>query len=150
MANYATRYYPELSKGDLRFVLVEASPRILPEVGEDLGKYTVEELRKRRIEVRLNTRLESCVGGHIVLSAETVADGVRFCVSDTGPGIEAQDMPHIFDRFWQVRRVRRGGVGLGLAIGKGIVEAHGGRIWVHSKPGVGSEFFFTIPAAAGI
>jgi len=73
MANYATRYYPELSKGDLRFVLVEASPRILPEVGEDLGKYTVEELRKRRIEVRLNTRLESCVGGHIVLS-----DGEEF------------------------------------------------------------------------
>ena len=73
MANYATRYYPELSKGDLRFVLVEATDRILPEVGEDLGKYTVEELRKRRIDVRLNTRLESCVGGHIVLS-----DGEEF------------------------------------------------------------------------
>jgi NADH dehydrogenase len=73
MANYATRYYPELSKGDLRFVLVEATDRILPEVGEDLGRYTVEELRKRRIDVRLNTRLESCVGGHIVLS-----DGEEF------------------------------------------------------------------------
>jgi NADH dehydrogenase len=73
MANYATRYYPKLSKGDLRFVLVEATGRILPEVGEDLGKYTVEELRKRRIDVRLNTRLESCVGGHIVLS-----DGEEF------------------------------------------------------------------------
>jgi NADH dehydrogenase len=73
MANYATRYYPELSKGDLRFVLVEATGRILPEVSEDLGKYTVEELRKRRIDVRLNTRLESCVGGHIVLS-----DGEEF------------------------------------------------------------------------
>jgi NADH dehydrogenase len=73
MAKYATRYYPELSKGDLRFVLVEATGRILPEVGEDLGRYTVEELRKRRIDVRLNTRLESCVGGHIVLS-----DGEEF------------------------------------------------------------------------
>ena len=73
MANYATRYYPELSKGDLRFVLVEATGRILPEVGDDLGRYTVEELRKRRIDVRLNTRLESCVGGHIVLS-----DGEEF------------------------------------------------------------------------
>jgi NADH:ubiquinone reductase (H+-translocating) len=73
MANYATRYYPELSKGDLRFVLVEATGRILPEVGEKLGRYTVEELRKRRIDVRLNTRLESCVGGHIVLS-----DGEEF------------------------------------------------------------------------
>jgi NADH:ubiquinone reductase (H+-translocating) len=73
MANYATRYYPELSKGDLRFVLVEATGRILPEVSEDLGRYTVEELRKRRIDVRLNTRLESCVGGRIVLS-----DGEEF------------------------------------------------------------------------
>jgi NADH dehydrogenase len=73
MANYATRYYPELSKGDLRFVLVEATGRILPEVGEELGRYTVEELCKRGIDVRLNTRLESCVGGHIVLS-----DGEEF------------------------------------------------------------------------
>jgi NADH dehydrogenase len=68
MASYATRYYPELSKGDLRFVLVEATGRILPEVSEDLGRYTVEQLRKRGIDVRLNTRLESCVGGRIVLS----------------------------------------------------------------------------------
>lgn len=73
MAKYATRYYPELSKGDLRFVLVEASNRILPEVGEDLGRYTLEQLRDRRIDVRLETRLESCVGGHIVLS-----DGEEF------------------------------------------------------------------------
>ena len=78
MTTYATRYYPDLSKGDIRFVLVEASPRILPEVGEDLGRYTVEQLRQRKIDVRLETRLESCVDGHIVLSdgdefdAETV------------------------------------------------------------------------------
>jgi NADH dehydrogenase len=68
MAAYAMRFYPDLSKGDMRWVLVEASGRILPEVSEDLGRYTVEELRKRRIDVKLETRLESCVGGHIVLS----------------------------------------------------------------------------------
>jgi NADH dehydrogenase len=73
MAAYATRYYPGLSKGDMRWVLVEATGRILPEVGEDMGRYTVRELEKRRIDVRLNTRLESCVGGHIVLS-----DGEEF------------------------------------------------------------------------
>ena len=73
MTTYATRYYPDLSKGDIRFVLVEASNRILPEVGEDLGRYTVEQLRQRRIDVRLETRLESCVDGHIVLS-----DGEEF------------------------------------------------------------------------
>ena len=73
MACYATRYYPDLSKGDIRFVLVEATGRILPEVGEDLGRYTVDQLRARGIDVRLDTRLESCVGGHIVLS-----DGAEF------------------------------------------------------------------------
>jgi NADH dehydrogenase len=73
MACYATRYYPDLSKGDIRFVLVEATNRILPEVGEDLGRYTVEQLRRRGIDVKLETRLESCVGGHIVLS-----DGEEF------------------------------------------------------------------------
>ncbi len=73
MTMYATRYYPDLSKGDIRFVLVEATGRILPEVGEDLGRYTVGELVKRKIDVRLNTRLESCVDGHVVLS-----DGKEF------------------------------------------------------------------------
>lgn len=73
MAMYATRYYPDLSKGDIRFVLVEATGRILPEVGEELGRYTVEQLRERGIDVRLETRLESCVDGHIVLS-----DGEEF------------------------------------------------------------------------
>jgi NADH dehydrogenase len=68
MAMYATRYYPDLSKGDIRFVLVEATGRILPEVGEDMGRYAVNELVKRKIDVRLNTRLESCVDGHVVLS----------------------------------------------------------------------------------
>ena len=67
------KYYPELEQDEVRFVLVEASNRILPEVGEDLGRYTVEQLRQRRIDVRLETRLESCVGGHIVLS-----DGEEF------------------------------------------------------------------------
>jgi NADH:ubiquinone reductase (H+-translocating) len=68
MAAYATRYYPDLSKGDIRFVLVEAAGRILPEVSEDLGRYTIDVLAKRGIDVRLDTRLESCVDGHVVLS----------------------------------------------------------------------------------
>jgi len=77
LARDATRYYRTVTPDDLRFVLVEASDRILPEVGADMGRYTVEELRGRRIEVKLQTRLESCVDGMIVLS-----DGSRFA-SDT-------------------------------------------------------------------
>jgi len=73
MAQYALGYYPTLHSSELRFVLVEASNRILPEVAEDMGRYTVDELRQRGMEVLLQTRLESCVEGHVALS-----DGQRF------------------------------------------------------------------------
>jgi signal transduction histidine kinase len=72
---------------------------------------------------------------------------VLYWVADTGAGIAAEDLPHVFDRFWQARKGERRGAGLGLPIVKGIVEAHGGRIWVESAKGHGSTFFFTIPAA---
>jgi signal transduction histidine kinase len=70
---------------------------------------------------------------------------VRIVVRDTGSGIPAEHLPHLFDRFWQARDARRGGAGLGLAIAKGIVEAHGGRIWVESSLGAGSTFGFSLP-----
>ena len=74
LTRYATRYYADLEPSDLRWVLVEATGRILPEVGEDMGRYTVEQLRRRTIDVRLETRLESCVGGHVVLDDGTELD----------------------------------------------------------------------------
>ena len=86
-------------------------------------------------------------GGRIELRAVATPGEVRFSVRDTGPGLSSQDLPHVFDRFWQARRVRRGGVGLGLPITKGIVDAHGGRIWVESSAGVGTTFHFTLPRA---
>lgn len=87
-------------------------------------------------------------GGRIVVRAEPGDGAVRFSVSDTGPGIPDDEHAFIFERFWQGRRVTgRHGSGLGLAIAKGIVEAHGGRIWVESVPGSGSTFSFTLPAA---
>ena len=67
LSRYATRFYADLEPSDLHWMLVEASGRILPEVGEDMGRYTVEQLRKRKIDVRLDTLLKSCVGGHVVL-----------------------------------------------------------------------------------
>lgn len=68
MARDAIAFYPELDQGEMRWVLVEASQRILPEVGPDMGVYTVERLLDRGMDIRLNTRLESCVDGHVVLS----------------------------------------------------------------------------------
>ena len=67
-------------------------------------------------------------------------------VRDRGPGIEESALPHVFDRYWH-GRTKKGGAGLGLAIAKGIVDAHGGRIDVASKPGEGAEFRFTLPLA---
>ncbi|GAA0672614.1 NAD(P)/FAD-dependent oxidoreductase [Streptomyces thermocarboxydovorans] len=73
MARYAARYYHNLRPEDMKWILVEASDRILPEVGEEMGRYTVTELRRRNIDVRLETRLESCADRVAVLS-----DGSRF------------------------------------------------------------------------
>lgn len=84
-------------------------------------------------------------GGRVVVRAEAGPETVRVEVADTGIGIEPDALPHIFDRFWQARRQRRAGVGLGLAIAKGIVEAHRGRIDVASAPGQGTTFRVELP-----
>lgn len=84
-------------------------------------------------------------GGRITVCADPQGSEVLFRVRDTGSGIAAEDLPHLFDRFWQGRSERRSGAGLGLSIVRGAVEAHRGRIWVESTPGKGSTFFFTIP-----
>ena len=84
-------------------------------------------------------------GGTIRVRAEPDGGAVRFSVSDTGPGIRPEHLPYVFDRFWQARRSREGGAGLGLAISRGIVAAHGGEMWVESMAGQGSTFHFTLP-----
>ena len=73
--------------------------------------------------------------------------GFRFTVEDTGPGIPADLLPHIFDRYWQAGSTDRRGIGLGLSIAAGIVAIHGGRVWVESQVGSGSSFHFTLPRA---
>lgn len=85
--------------------------------------------------------------GSVTLKAACDGDRVVVQVTDTGPGIPADDIPHLFDNFWQARSSDYRGVGLGLAIAKGVVEAHGGRIWCESTVGVGSTFSFTLPMA---
>jgi PAS domain S-box-containing protein len=89
-------------------------------------------------------------GGSIVVGAEQEGAAIRFSVSDTGTGIKPEDVPRLFDRYWQASGQRRAGAGLGLYIVKGIVEAHGGQIRVDSKPGVGTTFSFTVPGAGDI
>jgi PAS domain S-box-containing protein len=86
-------------------------------------------------------------GGRVVVSAENAEQEVHFHVTDSGRGIEPEDLPRIFDRFFQAPNGGSGGSGLGLTISRGIVEAHGGRIWAESTAGSGSTFSFSLPRA---
>jgi PAS domain S-box-containing protein len=85
--------------------------------------------------------------GEVEVSAKlaTLGGGIHISVSDTGPGISPESQERLFDRFWQVSRKDKLGAGLGLSIAKGIVEAHGGRVWVESQEGEGSTFWLSIP-----
>lgn len=86
-------------------------------------------------------------GGLVKLRVISHGREVEFVVADTGPGIPEAHREHIFNRYWQAKHTARTGAGLGLAIAKGIVEAHGGRIWVESEVGHGSAFHFIVPVA---
>lgn len=84
----------------------------------------------------------------LTVSARLKGRDVEVCVRDNGPGIPAEDLPHIFERFYRVDKGRsrdKGGTGLGLSIVKHIVQLHGGRVWVESTLGQGSAFYFTLP-----
>jgi PAS domain S-box-containing protein len=88
-------------------------------------------------------------GGRIAVRVGREEDGgVRFSVADTGPGIAPADLPHIFTRFWQVKRTAHLGSGLGLSIAKGIADAHHGRVWLESVEEKGSTFFLALPHSA--
>ena len=89
----------------------------------------------------------TAAGGRITIGARPRETDVLFWVADTGSGISADDLPHVFDRFWQARKAERRSAGLGLPIVKGVIEAHGGHVWVESSPGSGSTFYFTVPVA---
>jgi signal transduction histidine kinase len=84
-------------------------------------------------------------GGRVTLRARRDGSEVIFEVADTGAGVSPENQSHLFDRFWQARGSDRRGVGLGLAIVRGIVDAHGGRVWVLSTVGHGSRFFVALP-----
>jgi signal transduction histidine kinase len=89
--------------------------------------------------------------GAVTLGAAPRGAEVLVWVRDTGAGIPSEHLPHLFERFWQLRGASRTrGTGLGLAIAHGIVAAHGGRIWVESTVGDGSTFWFTLPASVGV
>lgn len=105
--------------------------------------------RERTIQVLVNL-IDNAIkftprGGAISLAAEALDGEVAISVSDTGSGIEPDQLAHVFDRFWKARSGGKRGAGLGLFIARALVDAQGGRIWAESEPGAGSRFTFTLP-----
>lgn len=130
----------------LRPLAAERSLRLETSVVDDLPPVAADAGRMLQVFSNLigNAIKFTPPGGRILVRAEPVAGQARFSVSDTGPGIPAAQLPQVFGRFWQADVTDRRGIGLGLAIAKGIVEAHGGRIWVESEVGRGTTFYFTL------
>jgi PAS domain S-box-containing protein len=146
---------------DPQHVLDEAVAQVIP-LAE--GRNLTVQVEARRAAARihgdsarlvqtLNNLLGNAIryspeGGRISVGAAAVGAFVEFHVADEGPGIVAEDRPRLFDRFWQGGHGPSGGAGLGLAICKGIVEMHGGRIWLDESATAGTTIRFTIPTAA--
>jgi two-component system sensor histidine kinase BarA len=133
----------EVSEGAMDAQRVEnAVPQELPPVLADPD-------RLDRILANLLGNALKYSEDRVVIDARPNATHVHVTVSDRGPGIAADDLPRIFDRFYRGQRHEGEGLGLGLFIVRKLVEAHGGRIWAESRPGEGSTFTFTLPAAQG-
>ena len=133
-------FEPVMEDAALRFV--RRVPEALPMIRAD----------RHRLQQVLSNLLGNAVrftphGGEIELSAEVHDGMLRIGVRDTGNGIAHEDVPRLFERYWQAPRLLRAGSGLGLYICKGIVEAHDGEIGVDSAVGAGSEFWLTVPIA---
>jgi signal transduction histidine kinase len=126
--------------------------RILITVGDTTPGLVVSCDKERILQV-LSNLLGNAVKfnpaeGVVRLVSRRTDDEVELSVSDSGPGIPAEALTQIFERFWQAKETARQGTGLGLYIAKGIVEAHGGRIWAESILGQGSTFRFALPLRA--
>lgn len=126
-------------------ITLERSPILMEKVNAD---------RERVLQVLANLVGNAIkftpVGGRVELTATRLDSGVCFSVSDSGPGIATADLPHVFDRFWKHESPGKKGTGLGLFIAKGIVEAHGGHIWVENRQGDGTTFRFTLPCSEAV
>lgn len=126
-----------------------ASVALSGDVSPDLPPVLADEQRIIQVLGNLigNALKFTPAGGKVNVSAERSGTELEWVVSDSGPGLPPDQVAHVFDPFWQACRTDRRGAGLGLAIAKGIVDAHHGRIWVDSEPGHGCRFHFTLPIA---
>lgn len=138
-----------------RFALQATNKKILLFVQADasLPLVPLDEARITQVLDNLvsNALQHTHAGGEIFLDAHTRGDAMLFSVRDTGEGISTEDLLHVFERFYRADQARpsaEGSSGLGLAIAKALVEAHGGKIWVESELNQGATFYVQVPASA--
>jgi len=145
--------------------LPELAQRMAQRLQTQTGKHTITVSFPPDFPVILadETRLEQVLsnlignsikyapGGEIKVTGQVRQDSVIVCVSDEGPGIDPQDIPHIFDRFYRAPEMARNtkGAGLGLFLTRAIIEAHSGHIWIDTVPGQGARFCFSLPIQPG-
>jgi PAS domain S-box-containing protein len=138
------RHMFDMEAGEHRISLEQEVPTNLPVVDVD-GARIVQVLGN----LMRNALKFTADGGRITVGVRSERDRLVFYVRDTGVGISPDKLARVFDRYWQsAEGARARGTGLGLSIAKGIVEAHGGHIWVESKPNAGSTFYFSLPTTS--
>ena len=129
----------------------EKNQRLTVSVEKDLPDVEADDGRIGQVLFNLltNANKYSPEGAQVRLSARRIGEEVEFAVSDDGPGLEKEELEHVFDRFWRAEsgETQSGGTGLGLAIAKSLVELHGGAISANSTPGEGATFRFVLPIA---
>jgi len=133
---------------NLRSLLEAQDSRLVADVAPDLPEVTVNPRQISHVFSNFvsNAARFSKPGEEIILSAKQIGKTIRFSVLDHGPGIAKEFQPRVFERFFRIPGTEESnGVGLGLAIAKEIVVAHGGNIGLRSAPGEGSEFYFDLP-----
>jgi PAS domain S-box-containing protein len=132
-------------------LMEERSLELVARIDEDVTTIGADRTRLLQVLDNLlgNAIRHSPESARIRVGLERIGDRLAFSVADDGPGIAEADRPHLFERFWQGRGRATGGAGLGLAICRGIVEAHGGRIWLDTNVTTGTTIRFEIPDGSG-
>ena len=116
--------------------------------GAVTARFAPDHIERVLLNLLTNALRHTPADGAVAVLVEPQPDEVRVTVEDTGTGLDAEGRERMFDRFWRADSSRTArGAGLGLAIARGLVEAHGGRIWAEEREGGGARVCFTLPAA---
>ncbi len=131
-----------------RFKTQTSKHHLVTDFPENFPVVLADETRIQQVLSNLiSNAIKYAAGGEIRISGRVRSEQIIVCVSDSGPGIAPEDLPHIFDRFYRSSAVLRNtkGAGLGLFLARAVIEAHGGRIWADPQPGAGARICFSLP-----